>query len=344
MIREWLKSGVMENGRVHTDRGGNSSRRGDQPRAVERGPARDGTGGRGPLPQSSVRRYARDGGRSPVLVRYADDYVAMCHSREQAEKVKERLADMVEAPRALPSTRTRRASSTSRTGSRSWGSTSAATSTGRAAPNCSSNPARNRSSGSGNGSLRRCVSCEGPTRRQWCSDSTRSSGDGRPTTGAWSPAGYSPAGPLPLAPHLPVGAVTPIRTSRGAGSSTRYFGKFNKSRQDRWVFGDRGSRWLSHQVLLDEDRSTRARQAAGRRPTTRTWSSTGLNVDVNAQTPPAGREPPGSCEPKAAAALSAGSSCCTPSRNHDPRMSGNSGSSPPVASCEAADRAAGQRP
>jgi len=29
---------------------------------------------------------------SPVLVRYADDFVAMCSSREQAEQVKERLA------------------------------------------------------------------------------------------------------------------------------------------------------------------------------------------------------------------------------------------------------------
>ena len=37
---------------------------------------------------------------SPVLVRYADDYVAMCHSREQAEEVKARLAAWL-APRGL---------------------------------------------------------------------------------------------------------------------------------------------------------------------------------------------------------------------------------------------------
>jgi RNA-directed DNA polymerase len=36
----------------------------------------------------------------PVLVRYADDLVAMCHSREQAEKVKTRLAGWL-APRGL---------------------------------------------------------------------------------------------------------------------------------------------------------------------------------------------------------------------------------------------------
>ena len=34
----------------------------------------------------------------------------------------------------------------------------------------------------------------------------------------------------------------------------RYFGAFNKSRQDRWVFGDRDSGAYLHQVRLDEDR------------------------------------------------------------------------------------------
>ena len=37
---------------------------------------------------------------SPVLVRYADDLVAMCGSREQAEQVKQRLAVWL-APRGL---------------------------------------------------------------------------------------------------------------------------------------------------------------------------------------------------------------------------------------------------
>jgi RNA-directed DNA polymerase len=36
---------------------------------------------------------------SPVVVRYADDLVALCHSREQAEQVKARLADWL-TPRA----------------------------------------------------------------------------------------------------------------------------------------------------------------------------------------------------------------------------------------------------
>jgi RNA-directed DNA polymerase len=37
---------------------------------------------------------------SPVLIRYADDLIALCHSREQAEQVKARLAEWL-APRGL---------------------------------------------------------------------------------------------------------------------------------------------------------------------------------------------------------------------------------------------------
>ena len=37
---------------------------------------------------------------SPVLVRYADDVLALCHTREQAEHVKQRLARWLE-PRGL---------------------------------------------------------------------------------------------------------------------------------------------------------------------------------------------------------------------------------------------------
>jgi RNA-directed DNA polymerase len=37
---------------------------------------------------------------SPVLIRYADDALALCHSREQAEQVKARLAAWLE-PRGL---------------------------------------------------------------------------------------------------------------------------------------------------------------------------------------------------------------------------------------------------
>ena len=50
--------------------------------------------------RNSARSDAETMAGSPVLVRYADDYVAMCHSREQAEVVKDRLAAWL-APRGL---------------------------------------------------------------------------------------------------------------------------------------------------------------------------------------------------------------------------------------------------
>jgi RNA-directed DNA polymerase len=50
--------------------------------------------------RTSARSDAETVAGSPVLVRYADDYVAMCHSREQAEQVKQRLAAWL-APRGL---------------------------------------------------------------------------------------------------------------------------------------------------------------------------------------------------------------------------------------------------
>ena len=50
--------------------------------------------------RNSVRSDAETVAGSPVLVRYADDYVVMCHSREQAEQVKQRLAAWL-APRGL---------------------------------------------------------------------------------------------------------------------------------------------------------------------------------------------------------------------------------------------------
>jgi RNA-directed DNA polymerase len=37
---------------------------------------------------------------SPILVRYADDVLALCHTRDQAEHVKQRLARWLE-PRGL---------------------------------------------------------------------------------------------------------------------------------------------------------------------------------------------------------------------------------------------------
>ena len=99
MIRTWLKAGVMDRGQFTpteegTPQGGvisplllNVALHGMEQAA-------------GVRYRNSVRSDAETVTGSPVLVRYADDYVAMCYSREQAEQVKDRLAAWL-APRGL---------------------------------------------------------------------------------------------------------------------------------------------------------------------------------------------------------------------------------------------------
>jgi RNA-directed DNA polymerase len=99
MIQAWLTAGVMERGQFTptvegTPQGGvisplllNVALHGMEEAA-------------GVRYRNSVRSDAETVTGSPVLVRYADDYVAMCYSREQAEEVKDRLTAWL-APRGL---------------------------------------------------------------------------------------------------------------------------------------------------------------------------------------------------------------------------------------------------
>jgi RNA-directed DNA polymerase len=77
--------------------------------------------------QAAGGRHQRDGpavAGCPILVRFANDLIAFCHTRQQAEQVQEWLARWM-APRALPSTRKRRRSPTCPGGWISWNSRSA---------------------------------------------------------------------------------------------------------------------------------------------------------------------------------------------------------------------------
>ena len=93
MIRQWLKAGVVENGRLHrteegTPQGGvvsplllNIALHGMETAAGARYPAQ---------PDRAMAG-------SPVLIRYADDFVVHCHTRQEALEVKARLAAMAGA-------------------------------------------------------------------------------------------------------------------------------------------------------------------------------------------------------------------------------------------------------
>jgi RNA-directed DNA polymerase len=99
MIEQWLKAGVMENGRLHRTEEGT-------PQGGVVSPALLNVALHGMEQAVGVRYYqtGRAAGwtaaDSPVLIRYADDLVALCHSRHEAEQVKARLASWL-APRGL---------------------------------------------------------------------------------------------------------------------------------------------------------------------------------------------------------------------------------------------------
>ncbi|GLY99816.1 group II intron reverse transcriptase/maturase [Actinoplanes sp. NBRC 103695] len=99
MIRAWLRAGVMERGQFAptvegTPQGGvisplllNVALHGMEEAA-------------GVQYRTSGAHAGKTALTSPVLIRYADDLVALCHSREQAEEVRTRLAAWL-APRGL---------------------------------------------------------------------------------------------------------------------------------------------------------------------------------------------------------------------------------------------------
>ncbi|MGD3112004.1 group II intron reverse transcriptase/maturase [Streptomyces sp. YGL11-2] len=99
LVRQWLKAGIVDHGRLAPTEEGT-------PQGGVISPLLFNVALHGMEEAAGVRYYTtgRDAGSaqsgSPVLVRYAADFVAMCTSREQAEQVKERLAAWL-APRGL---------------------------------------------------------------------------------------------------------------------------------------------------------------------------------------------------------------------------------------------------
>ena len=98
MIRGWLKAGVFEKGKgfAPTDEG--------TPQGGVISPCLLNVALHGLEEAAGVRYEASDPARTkrgcPALVVYADDMVALCHTKEQAEQVKARMAEWL-APRGL---------------------------------------------------------------------------------------------------------------------------------------------------------------------------------------------------------------------------------------------------
>ena len=99
MIRAWLKAGVVEQGRLHRTEDG-------VPQGGVVSPLLLNVALHGMETAAGVHYHPTGvhAGQvvedSPVLIRYADDFVALCHTRQQAREVKARLAAWL-APRGL---------------------------------------------------------------------------------------------------------------------------------------------------------------------------------------------------------------------------------------------------
>lgn len=99
VVRQWLKAGVVENGRFASTEEG-------APQGGVISPLLLNIALHGMETAAGVRyhvtgtRAGKTKENGPVVVRYADDLLALCHSREQAEQVKARLAEWL-APRGL---------------------------------------------------------------------------------------------------------------------------------------------------------------------------------------------------------------------------------------------------
>jgi len=95
LVRQWLKAGVIEDGAFAPTSEG-------APQGGVASPLLMNVALHG-MEQAAGVRYYRNGDAAPgcpLLVRYADDLIALCHTRQQAEQVKARLAGWLE-PRGL---------------------------------------------------------------------------------------------------------------------------------------------------------------------------------------------------------------------------------------------------
>ena len=99
LVAGWLTAGVVEDGRL-TPTGEGTPQGGVISPCLLNVVLHGMEDAAGVCYQRSGTDAAHAAAGSPVLVRYADDLVALCHSRQQAEQVKARLAAWL-APRGL---------------------------------------------------------------------------------------------------------------------------------------------------------------------------------------------------------------------------------------------------
>ena len=255
---------------------------------------------------------------SPVVVRYADDLLALCHSREQAEQVKARLASWL-APRGLVFNEAKTQITHLDQGVDFLGF-NIRRYRGKLLTKPSKDALRR---------IRKRLSTEMRALRGANADAVIRTLN--PIIAGWAAyyrIGVSSRAFQALDHHVWRLTYKWARLAHPNKSRrwvvTRYFGKFNPARQDRWVFGSRTTGYylrkfawtkiVRHQLVTGtaspDDPSLTEYWARRRRrskpPVARPcFASRGRSMDD---------------------ARYAGDCCCTPTRSHKARTNGNSGS------------------
>ena len=109
----------------------------------------------------------------------------------------------------------------------------------------------------------------------------------------------------------------------------RYFGKFHKSRQDQWVFGDRDSGAYLHRFAwtkIVRHQMVRGTSSPDDPALAEYW----LPGGAGEYPAPSTRPPCGSCSRSTAAAHAAGNFSWTPTARRKPQVNGNNGWRPPA--------------
>ena len=158
--------------------------------------------------------------------------------------------------------------------------------------------------------------------------STRSSGAGRPTTGRWCPARRSTRWTTTCGSSTYKWAKLTHPNKSKRWIVARYFGAFNTSRRDRWVFGDRDSG--AYLLKFAWTKIVRHTMVKG-------WASPDdpALADYWAErrrrsSPPLDRPALRLLQAQHGRCPLCGDCCCTPTTNHKAPTNGNSGSRSPA--------------
>jgi group II intron reverse transcriptase/maturase len=312
LVRQWLKAGVVEDGAfAPTDEGA--------PQGGVVSPLLMNVALHG-MEQAAGVRYYRNGDAvpgCPILVRYADDLLALCHTRQQAEQVKARLAGWL-APRGLAFNQDK-----TKITHLDRGVDFRGFEIRRFNGKLLTKPSRDALR-----QIRRRLSAEmkalrGPTPTRSSRGSTRSSPDGPPTTGSGCPAAPT-AGWTPTCGGWPGnGPGTPTRTSRGTGPPPAT--SACSTRPGTTCGSSGAAKPATTCASSPGQRSSGTRwPPGGHPPMTPPWPGTGPSA-ASASGPRSALRPGTCCAASAAGARYAGGCCSTPATNRTTSASGSSG-------------------